>query len=202
MSGTRDVVLVDAGGSNIASVQAAFERIGVVAEMTADAGRIARASHVVLPGVGAAGPGMQRLHELGLTEVIGSLRQPVLGVCLGMQLLFVQSEEAESRCLGIIPGTVRRFSEAVSGRVPHMGWNQLQIERPSVLLDGIESGAYAYFVHSYAAPTGDHALASCCYGSSFAAVVARNNFHGAQFHPERSSAVGSRLLKNFLGLTG
>lgn len=202
MSGTRDVVLVDAGGSNIASVQAAFERIGVVAEMTADAGRIARASHVVLPGVGAAGPGMQRLHELGLTDVIGSLRQPVLGVCLGMQLLFEQSEEAETRCLGIIPGTVRRFSEAVSGRVPHMGWNQLQIERPSVLLDGIESGAYAYFVHSYAAPTGDHALASCCYGSSFAAVVARNNFHGAQFHPERSSAVGSRLLKNFLGLTG
>jgi imidazole glycerol-phosphate synthase subunit HisH len=202
VSGTRDVVLVDAGGSNIASVQAAFERIGVVAEMTADAGRIARASHVVLPGVGAAGPGMQRLHELGLTDVIGSLRQPVLGVCLGMQLLFEQSEEAETRCLGIIPGTVRRFSEAVSGRVPHMGWNQLQIERPSVLLDGIESGAYAYFVHSYAAPTGDHALASCCYGSSFAAVVARNNFHGAQFHPERSSAVGSRLLKNFLGLTG
>lgn len=201
MTSKHDVVLVDAGGSNIASVQAAFERIGVIAEMSSDASRIARASHVVLPGVGAARPGMQRLQRAGLCEVIVGLRQPVLGVCLGMQLLFEQSEEADTPCLGIISGTVQRFREEVSGRVPHMGWNQLQIERPSALLEGIESGAYAYFVHSYAAPTGADTVASCRYGSPFAAVVARDNFHGAQFHPERSSAVGSRLLKNFLELS-
>ncbi len=200
MSSAPDVVLVDAGGSNIASVQAAFERIGVSAEMTADAGRIARASHVVLPGVGAARPGMQRLYDAGLTAVIASLKQPVLGVCLGMQLLFERSEEADTECLGILPGEVQKFSESESGRVPHMGWNQLQIERPSALLDGIDSGAYAYFVHSYAAPMAANTLASCQYGRSFAAIVARANFHGAQFHPERSSAVGNRLLKNFLGL--
>jgi imidazole glycerol-phosphate synthase subunit HisH len=193
-----DVVLVDAGGSNIGSVQAALQRLGVAAEMSSNAERIRRASHVVLPGVGAAKPGMQRLRNSGLDAVIPKLGQPVLGVCLGMQLLFESSEESDTRCLGVIPGRVARFSEAESGRVPHMGWNSLQRLGDSPLLNGIEDGDCAYFVHSYAVPLGLATVASCTYGRVFSAVVSWRNFHGAQFHPERSAAVGARLLSNFL----
>ena len=201
MSRALDVVLVDAGGSNIASVQAAFERLGVQAQMSADPARIAAASHVVLPGVGAARPGMQRLVDAGLDQFIAGLEQPVLGVCLGMQLMFDASDESDTRCLGILSGRVRRFEESRAGRVPHMGWNRLRILRSSPLLDGIEAGAYAYFVHRYAAPVSDDTVVSCRYGEDFSAVVSRGNFHGAQFHPERSSALGSRLLANFLRLS-
>lgn len=200
MSGALDVVLVDAGGSNIASVQAAFERLGVRSQMSADPARIRAASHVVLPGVGAARPGMKRLVDAGLDTLIAELEQPVLGVCLGMQLLFESSDESDTACLGIVPGRVRRFDEAESGRVPHMGWNRLQVRSRSALLEGIDDGAYAYFVHSYAAPLGAATIAGCSYGREFSAIVSQRNFHGAQFHPERSSAVGSRLLSNFLGL--
>lgn len=193
-----DVVLVDAGGSNIGSVQAALQRLGVVAEMSRDAERIRRASHVVLPGVGAAKPGMQRLRDSGLDAIIPQLTQPVLGVCLGMQLLFESSEESDTRCLGVIPGRVARFSEAESGRVPHMGWNSMRRLGDSPLFNGIADGDCAYFVHSYAAPLGLATVATCTYGRVFSAVVSWRNFYGAQFHPERSAAVGARLLSNFL----
>lgn len=196
-----EVVLVDAGGSNIGSVQAALERLGVAASMTTDADRIRCASHVILPGVGAAQPGMARLEAAGLVPVIKTLKQPVLGVCLGMQLLFERSEESETACLGLIPGTVRKFDAALCGRVPHMGWNQIKRCKDSPLLEGITDGDYVYFVHSYAAPITAATLMSCDYGNDFSAIVARDNFYGAQFHPERSADVGARLLQNFLGLS-
>ena len=190
------VALVDAGGANIGSLGHALRRLGVEARLTCDANEIRSAAHVILPGVGAAAPGMARLCEHGLIEVIRGLTQPVLGVCLGMQLLFEHSEEGDTDCLGILRGRLRRLGGGT--RVPHMGWNGLHIVREDALLAGIDAGAYAYFVHSFAAPVGNATLAQCEYGSAFSAVVRERNFSGAQFHPERSSAVGARLLQNFL----
>ncbi len=194
------VVLVDAGGTNIGSVRYALHRLGVDAALTSDAVAIRAADKVILPGVGAAGPGMARLRELGLVDVLRSLEQPVLGVCLGMQLLCSHSEEGDTECLGLIPAPVRRFAEAPGRRVPHMGWNGLSVQRPHPLLAGLDDDDQAYFVHSYAMPVGDFTLASTDHAGEFSAVVARGNFHGMQFHPERSAAVGARLLKNFLSL--
>jgi glutamine amidotransferase len=194
------VVLVDAGGTNIGSVRYALQRLGVDAALTSDAVTIRAADKVILPGVGAAGPGMARLRELGLVEVLRGLTQPVLGVCLGMQLLCTHSEEGDTACLGVIPAPVRRFVEAPGLRVPHMGWNALSILRKHPLLAGLDDGEQAYFVHSYAVPTGEWTLADSDYGEAFSAVIARDNFHGMQFHPERSAAVGARLLQNFLDL--
>ena len=196
----RNVVLVDSGGTNIGSVRYALERLGVAAELTVDAERIRAASHVILPGVGAAGPGMARLREAGLIDVLQALTQPVLGLCLGMQLLFERSEEGATECLGLLPGEVRHFPESNNLRVPHMGWNQLRIERDDALLDGIDADAHTYFVHSYAAPVTADTVASAEYGGAFAAVVRRGNVCGMQFHPERSGVVGARLLANFLAL--
>ncbi|WP_108471418.1 imidazole glycerol phosphate synthase subunit HisH [Rhodanobacter thiooxydans] len=195
-----NVVLVDAGGTNIGSVRYALQRLGVDAALTSDAAAIRAADKVILPGVGAAGPGMARLRELGLVDVLRSLEQPVLGVCLGMQLLCAHSEEGGTECLGLIPAPVRRFTEAPGLRVPHMGWNRLSVRRPHPLLAGLGDDDQAYFVHSYAVPVGDWTLATADYGGAFSAVIAHGNFHGMQFHPERSAAVGARLLKNFLEL--
>jgi len=194
------VVLVDAGGTNIGSVRYALQRLGVDAALTADAATIRAADKVILPGVGAAGPGMARLRELGLVDLLRSLTQPVLGVCLGMQLLCTHSEEGHTECLGLIRAPVRRFVEAPGLRVPHMGWNQLMVKRAHPLLAGLGNDDYAYFVHSYAVPMGEWSLASSDYGDAFSAVIADGNFHGMQFHPERSAAVGAKLLKNFLAL--
>ncbi|OOG47072.1 imidazole glycerol phosphate synthase subunit HisH [Rhodanobacter sp. C01] len=194
------VVLVDAGGTNIGSVRYALQRLGVDAALTADAAAIRAADKVILPGVGAAGPGMARLRELGLVELMRTLTQPVLGVCLGMQLLCADSEEGDTACLGLIPAPVRRFVEAPGLRVPHMGWNQLRTQQPHPLLAGLGDDDQAYFVHSYAVPVGDWSLVTSDYGEAFSAVIACDNFHGMQFHPERSAAVGAKLLRNFLKL--
>ena len=194
------VVLVDAGGTNIGSVRYALQRLGADAALTSDAAAIRAADKVILPGVGAAGPGMARLRELGLVELLRSLTQPVLGVCLGMQLLCANSEEGDTECLGLIPASVQRFAERPGMRVPHMGWNRLFVQREHRLLAGLDEGEQAYFVHSYAVPTGEWTLATADYGDAFSAVVARGNFHGMQFHPERSAAVGAKLLRNFLAL--
>jgi len=194
------VVLIDAGGTNIGSVRYALQRLGVDAPLSSDADEIRAATHVILPGVGAAAPGMARLRETGLVDVVRGLAQPVLGVCLGMQLLFDHSEESDTTCLGLVPASLRLFAKSDRLRVPHMGWNSLQVERSNPLLKGIDTGAFAYFVHSYAAPVGDYTLASCDYGGAFSAVVQRGNFYGAQFHPERSASVGARLLQNFIAL--
>lgn len=194
-----DVVMIDAGGANIGSVRYALERLGVDAQLSADPARIAAADRVILPGVGAAGAGMARLRELGLVELVRGLQQPLLGICLGMQLLFEASDENDTQCLGLIPGRVGRMAGGPGVRVPHMGWNTLRVERgDDPLLDGIDDGAQAYFVHGYAAPVGEHTLASSDHGGAFSAVVRRGRCWGAQFHPERSAAVGARLLGNFL----
>jgi glutamine amidotransferase len=150
--------------------------------------------------VGAAANAMSRLRQQGLDTVIPSLQQPVLGICLGMQLLFEASQEGAARCLNVIPGRATRFAEAPGRPVPHMGWNTLEVARPCALLDGIADGDYAYFVHSYALSLSDATVASTDYGEPFSACVQWRNFYGAQFHPERSAAVGARLLANFLAI--
>ena len=193
-----DVVLVDAGGANIGSVQYALERIGARARLSADPAVIGAADRVILPGVGAAPAGMRRLHELGLVDVVRGLTQPLLGICLGMQLLFDSSEEGDVRCLGLLPGRVAKLQPAPGLRVPHMGWNHLRLLRQDALMAGLDADAAAYFVHSYAAPVTVDTVASCTHGAGFAAVVRRGNCQGAQFHPERSGTVGARLLQNFL----
>jgi len=195
-----DVVLVDGGGTNIGSVRYALQRLGVDAQMTADAARIGSASHVILPGVGAAAPGMGKLRDSGLVDVLRGLRQPLLGVCLGMQLLFEHSDESDTPCLGLLPGSVRHLPDSRGIRVPHMGWNSLRAEREDSLTRGIDDDAYAYYVHSYAVPVGEHTLASSEHGTPFSAIVRRGNICGMQFHPERSGRVGADLLRNFLAL--
>ena len=193
-----NVVLIDSGGANIGSVRYALERLGVDAPLTADANVIRGADRVILPGVGAAGTAMALLRERGLVEVIRGLQQPLLGICLGMQLLFDASDEGGVECLGLLPGTVTRMRGVEGIRVPHMGWNTLSPTRAHPLLDGIPRGGHAYFVHGYCAPVTDDTLATCDHGQTFAAVVGRGNRFGAQFHPERSAEVGARLLQNFL----
>ncbi len=197
---TRDVVIIASGGANIASLQFALERLATVAEVTADAARIRAATHVILPGVGAAGDAMARLRAAGLDAVIPLLSQPVLGICLGMQLLFESSAEGAATCLGIIPGRAERFADSPHRPVPHMGWNTIDVGRPAALTAGLTAGDHAYYVHSYALPVGAATVATTDYGAPFSACVQWRNFHGAQFHPERSAAVGARVLANFLAL--
>ncbi len=197
----RDIVVVASGGANIASLRFALERLGAPSELSADPVRIRAASHVILPGVGAAADAMARLERSGLDRVLPGLTQPVLGICLGMQLLHEASEEGGARCLGIIPGVARRFAEAPGRPVPHMGWNTLELRRDCPLLEGLTDADHAYFVHSYALEVGEATVASCRYGAPFSACVAWRNFYGAQFHPERSAGAGARLLENFLRLS-
>ena len=195
------LAIIDSGGANIASLQFAVQRLGIESDLTTDPERLEAASHVLLPGVGAAADCMGRLQKAGLVDTIRMLKQPLLGICVGMQLLFESSEEGDVACLGLLPGRVRKFAERDDLPVPHMGWNQLEFARASPLLNDIRSGDYVYFVHSYAAPVSELTLATTSYGDAFAAVVQRGNVYGAQFHPERSAKVGAQLLKNFLQLT-
>jgi imidazole glycerol-phosphate synthase subunit HisH len=200
------VAVIDSGGANIASLLFALQRLGASAELTVDPDRIRAATHVLLPGVGAAHDTMQRLGHSGLATLIPTLRQPLLGICLGMQLLYEASAEAatgqtSTPGLGILPGHVGRLSASPELPVPHMGWNQTDPLREDPLFDGIARGAYFYFVHSYAAPVTSHTLAACNYGIPFTAAVRHGNFRGVQFHPERSASAGSRLLANFIALT-
>jgi imidazole glycerol-phosphate synthase subunit HisH len=194
------LVIIDSGGANIASVRFAIDRLGVDSELTTDPAIVKAATHVLLPGVGAAADCMGRLREAGLVDTIRSLQQPLLGVCVGMQLLFESSEEGDVECLGMLPGRLQRFPNRDGLPVPHMGWNQLNIVRESQLLQGIHENDHVYFVHSYRAPVTDATLVSTDYGGAFSAIVQRNNVYGAQFHPERSARVGSLLLRNFLRL--
>jgi imidazole glycerol-phosphate synthase subunit HisH len=194
------LAIIDSGGANIASLQFAVQRLGIESDLTTDPERLQAASHVLLPGVGAAADCMGRLQSAGLVGTIRSLKQPVLGICVGMQLLFEASEEGDVSCLGLLPGRVRRFRDRNELPVPHMGWNQLEFSKRSPLLNDIANGDYVYFVHSYAAPVSELTLATTHYGDAFAAVVQHGNVYGAQFHPERSAKVGAQLLKNFLQL--
>jgi glutamine amidotransferase len=199
-----DVAIIDNGGANIASLRYALERLGATSHLTADPVELRAAKRVILPGVGAAADAMSRLQALDLVDLIPQLTQPVLGICLGMQLLFARSEEGgdgeDTECLGIISERVARFPARADYPVPHMGWNQLKVRTPSPLLAGVQDGDYVYFVHSFAVPVGPWTLATTDYGGEFSAAVRHENFHGVQFHPERSARVGSRVLSAFLGL--
>ena len=192
------VVMVDAGGANLGSVRQALQRLGAEPELSTDAAAIASADRVILPGVSTAAVVMQALRRLDLVEVLRGLQAPLLAVCAGMQVLFEHSEEGDVDCLGLLPGRVRRLQPAPGVRVPHMGWNRLHRQGASALSEGIDEGDWAYFVHSYAAPVDGHCLLACDHGRRFAAVVQRGRVAGAQFHPERSSRAGERLLRNFI----
>lgn len=189
------LAIVDVGCGNIGSVKIAFERFGIDPVVTGAAEEIVSADKVVLPGVGAAGYAMEQIEARGLAPMLRTLRQPILGICLGMQLLFDSSEEEDAPCLGIIAGRVRKL-EPVPGRpVPHMGWSRLDVRDESI---GLRTGDYVYFAHSFACEPGPEAVASVDYGREIPAVVRSANRLGAQFHPERSGEAGARFLRTWL----
>ncbi|CAD0352349.1 imidazole glycerol phosphate synthase subunit HisH [Xanthomonas sp. WHRI 8391] len=196
-----DLALIDAGGANLGSVRYALERLGVEARVVRDAEGLQGAQRVILPGVGAAPEAMSRLRAQGLIEPLRQLQVPLIGICLGMQLLFEHSEEGDVDCLGLLPGIVRHMTPALGIRVPHMGWNQLVPMRESALLAGLPERASAYFVHGYAAPVTADTVAACDHGGLFTAVVQQGLRCGAQFHPERSAETGARILRNFLEMS-
>ena len=196
------VAIIDSGVANLASVSAALRRLGVEAEITCDAAQIRKASYIILPGVGSAAAAMAQLNKKGLIELLPGLTQPVLGICLGMQLLFAHSEESGGvDGLNIIQGNVCLLPAKAGMPIPHMGWNQIKKYMPdNPLLKNIPDKAFVYFVHSYAAPVGEETIATCDYSAIFTAVVGHKNFFGCQFHPERSGAIGAQILQNFLGI--
>jgi len=177
----------------------AFDRLQAKAVLTSDADEIRNAARVLLPGVGAARDAMTRLTNAGLVDVIRQLKQPVLGICLGMQLLSDGSEEEDVECLGIIPGMVKKLAATTDSPVPNMGWCSTSITAAHPVLEGIEDNSYFYYLHSYALPVSDHTLATAIHTDEFSAIIGHENFVAAQFHPERSSAAGARLLRNFVG---
>lgn len=198
------IVIVDSGGANIASIVFAFKRLGCEASLSADPAVIQKAQYVIFPGVGAAGDAMERLRQRDLVTCLQMLKQPVLGICLGMQLLFQHSDENDCACLSMIDGRVRHFNRCAdmeTRAVPHMGWNAVtQKNGGSRLMRDIDEGSYFYFVHSYVAPLGPWVKGACRYGCEVPAIVEKDNFYGTQFHPERSGKWGSVLLRNFIEL--
>ncbi|NOX68887.1 MAG: imidazole glycerol phosphate synthase subunit HisH [Gammaproteobacteria bacterium] len=197
MPDTR-VAIVDCGGANLASLSNALDRLGAVSVLTHDAAIIRNAQHVILPGVGAAADAMQKLASHRLIEVIANLSQPVLGICLGMQLLAEASAEDQSTCLGIVPAVAQRLPASLDMPVPNMGWCKVHQHQNHELFAEIDDGSYFYFVHSFVLAEGGYTLATADHAAPFTAVLARNNFFATQFHPERSAAAGARLLRNFL----
>ena len=190
------VAIVKYNAGNVESVKNALNRLGVEPILTDDAGELETADKVIFPGVGEASTAMKYLRERNLDETIKRLRQPVLGVCLGMQLLCESSEENETNCMGILPYRVRRF-ESADLKIPQMGWNNI-FDLKSELFAGIEENSFVYFVHSFYVETGAETIATCEYGLNFSAAVRHKNFYAAQFHTEKSGAVGERILENFL----
>jgi len=195
------LVIIDTGCANLSSVKFAFERLGVEPVISDEPLTIATADKLVLPGVGAAPFAMDNIRQKDLISIIKEARQPLMGICLGMQLLFDSLEEGGQKIdgLGLVPGHVGAL-DTRDLPSPHMGWNQLHPLSDFALMDDIASGDYAYFVHSYGAPLSEHTVAACHYGNPFTAVVRKDNIMGCQFHPERSSKVGAQILKNFLEL--
>lgn len=195
------VVIIDYKAGNTRSLQFALRRLGVDAVLSKDWGTIQAADRVFFPGVGAAGFAMTQLQKSGLDELIPTLTQPVLGICLGMQLLCMASDENAAQGLGVFDTRVTALPVAVGLKVPHMGWNQLQVEN-SRLLVNIPTASYFYFVHSYAVPVLDATTAECTHGHAFSAMLEKDNFYAVQFHPEKSGVLGAQLLSNFLRLGG
>ena len=194
-----EVTVLAYGAGNTASVQFALERLGATVRLTDDPLAVADAKRLILPGVGAAAYAMVRLTALGLVDPIRAFPRPLLGICLGQQLLFETSEEGEPvPLLGLIPGAVRRLEPGPGLTVPHMGWSRLSAARSDPLLEGVADGAYAYFVHGFVCPDGPATIARADYGGPVPAMVRSANRWGCQFHPERSAATGARILQNFL----
>jgi imidazole glycerol-phosphate synthase subunit HisH len=192
-----NVVIVQYNAGNTCSVQFALERIGVAAVITDNPATIAAADKVIFPGVGAAGDAMQYVREKGLDQLIPALKQPVLGVCLGMQLLCAASEEDDTTCLGIFPQQVKKFIG--DEKIPHIGWNNI-LQPVSALYAGVDDNAFMYFVHSYYAETGDHTISATEYMTRFSSALQKDNFYAVQFHPEKSGLAGQRILENFIQL--
>lgn len=217
-SGTKQVVMVDTSCANISSLKFAVERLGYEVLVSADTQVINQADKVLLPGVGSAAAAMAQIRAKGLVSCLQNLQQPVLGICLGMQLMTNRSEEANAQaptveCLGLVDTEVNAMKNTLAStdtnaqnlRLPHMGWNQVTGPTASTLSDsplfhGIDENTYFYFVHGYCVPTGKHTLATCDYTKPFSAAIQNGNFMGVQFHPERSGEAGAKLLRNFVEL--
>ncbi|MEO9945660.1 imidazole glycerol phosphate synthase subunit HisH [Paraglaciecola sp.] len=198
----QEIVIVNTGCANISSVKFAVERLGVKVTVSDDTQVIQTADKVFLPGVGSANAAMASIKQKQLVSCVQELTQPVLGICLGMQLMVETSEESlteSTDCLGLIPGQVKRM-QVGDLRLPHMGWNTVTPVADAPLFKGIDANSYFYFVHSFAVGLSEFTMASCQYGMDFSAALHKDNFFGVQFHPERSSDVGSQLLKNFIEL--
>ena len=203
MTAADDTVIIDSGGANLASLQHALERQGARVRLARSPDGLDGSARAILPGVGAAADAMSRLRASGLGEAVRRYRRPLLGICLGMQLLFERSDEGGTDCLGLLPGRVTPLVPAPGLPVPHMGWNTLEVVRPDPLLAGITGDDWVYFVHGYhvaAADAGAAMLARTDHGTAVTAAVRRGNLMGVQFHPERSGAAGARLLANFLAM--
>jgi len=200
----NDVILIDAGTGNLRSVQKALESIGANVLRTDDLGKVSTGKKIILPGVGAFGDFMSGLRARGLEEVVKDVVArgvPLLGICVGMQALFDVGEEmGEHKGLGLVEGKVVRFAESLSVKIPHTGWNQLEVKKDALLFDQVNAGAYVYFNHSYFCQpwNSSEVMATTDYGLQYACAVRRENIFGVQFHPEKSQAVGLRILKNFL----
>lgn len=190
-----NIVIIDYGAGNVKSVQFALERLGYQAECTNDTNKIIRADKVIFPGVGEAKSAMKELKRFDLDQIIPELKQPVLGICLGMQLMCQHSEENDTDCLGIFPVEVKKFD--VTLKVPHIGWNQLKNPKGH-LFDGVDKGSYVYYVHSYFIPENPFSIADTEYGINYSGAIQKDNFYACQFHPEKSGDTGEKILKNFI----
>lgn len=193
------IAVAKIGVGNTASVMFALERLGADASLTNDPAEIAAAGRVILPGVGAAAHAMRLIDERGLRDALGSFPRPLLGICLGQQLLFERSEEGDAEGLGVMAGNVFRLPSSADVTSPHMGWSRIAVRRAHPLTEGLDD-AWFYFVHAYACPISASVFAVAEHGAPFAAIVGQRNFYGCQFHPERSGDAGARLLQNFLSL--
>ena len=195
----REIAIIDSGGANIASLVYALKRLNTSSILTTDSEIIKNADRVLLPGVGAAKDAMYKLKKAGLVDVIKNLKQPVLGICLGMQLLSDFSEEENVECIGVIPGAASKLKASPTKPVPNMGWCSTEIISKNKILKNIKNNSYFYYIHSYALPVSKFTIATAEHEEPFSAVIQKNNFFATQFHPERSSDEGSKLLANFLG---